>query len=108
MKLMARMQDEAQIADAMRADERAAVHDFGDALQAGGDLDVIDCGVDRWKRAQDALRLHAGFKRRVPLGIERFGLGHAARHPEQDEAVGPRRDLRAARQEARFRSGQRG
>ena len=47
VKLMARMQDEAQIADAVRADERAAVHDLGDALQARGDLDVVDRRVDR-------------------------------------------------------------
>ena len=91
-----------------RADQRAAVHDFGDALQARGELDVVDRGVDRREGAQHPLRLQAGFERRVALRIEGFGLGHAAGHPEQDEAVGTRRDLRGAGEQARFGTGERG
>ena len=102
MELMPRMQNEPQIAHAVRANQRAAVHDFGDALQAGGDLDLIDGGVDRRERAQHALGFHARFKRRVALGIERFGLRHAASHPQQNQAIGARRDFRRAGQKPRF------
>ena len=35
-----------------------------------------------WKGAQHALGLHARFERRVRFRVERFGLRHAARHPQ--------------------------
>ena len=54
------------------------------------ELDVVDGGVDRRERAQHVLDVHARLKRRVALRVERFGLRHAAGHPEHDDRIGRR------------------
>ena len=97
---MPRVQDEAEIGTLEAADDRAAVHDAGDALQPLRDLDVVDRRVDRRKGAEDAVGPDPGGERRIAFRIEGFGLRHAARHPQHDERVGrgrPRRALRLDR-----------
>ena len=85
---MARVQDEAQVGGVERADDRPAVDHARDLLEPGGELDVVDRGVDRRERAQDVLDVDARLERRVPLRVEGFGLGHAAGHPEHDDGIG--------------------
>ena len=86
--LMARMQNEAEVARRVGADQRGAVHDLRDLFQALREFDVVHGGVDRRERGQDLVGRQAGFVRRVALGIERLGVRHAAGHPEDDDGVG--------------------
>ena len=88
LKLVARVQNEAQVAGPVGADQRAAVQDARDLLQALRNLYAIHRGLDRRKRAQHAIRFQARFIGCVALGVEGFGLRHAAGHPQQDDGVG--------------------
>ena len=60
--LVPRVQNEAQVADAVRADQRAAIHDLRDVLQTLRDLDVIDHRVDTREGAEHALDGKPGSK----------------------------------------------
>jgi hypothetical protein len=82
------MEDEPEIAGGVGADEGAAVHDLGEAFEAGGELDAIDAGGDGREGGQDAARVETLFEGGVTLGIEGFGMGHAAAHPEDDDGIG--------------------
>ena len=86
--LMARVEDEAEVGGLEGADQRAAVHDLGDAFQALRDFDVVDGGVDGGEGAEDAFGADAGLEGGVAFGVEGFGLRHAAGHPEDDDGVG--------------------
>ena len=95
--LMPRVQDEAEIGGVERADDRSAVDDAADLFQPLRELDVVDGGVDRRERAQHVLDVHARLERRIALRIERFGLRHAAGHPENDHRIGRRLAARPGR-----------
>src|SRR5436305_1666114 len=88
MILVSRMQNKAEIRALKRADYSASVDNASNALQALRELDVIDCGIDTRKGAQYFFGAHAGFERRVSLGVEGLGLRHSTRHPENDHRVG--------------------
>ena len=88
--LMARVQDVAEIGRLERADDRAAIHHAGDALEPLRDLDVVDGGIDAGERAQHALGANTRLERRIALRIERLGLRHATGHPEHDDGIGGR------------------
>jgi hypothetical protein len=85
---MPRVQDEPEIARLVGADQRCAVHHFGDIFQSLADLDVVNDGVDLRERAEDLLRLKALLERGVTLGVERLGVRHSAGHPQHDDRVG--------------------
>lgn len=91
--LVPRVKDEPQITRGVRTDQRTQVHHPGDLLEPFGELDVIDAAVDRLEGAQHPLGLEAFFKGGVSLGIKRFGVGHAAGHPENDYGIGGRGQL---------------
>ena len=57
--LMPGMQDEAEVAGGVAADDRAAIDDATDALEALRELDVVDGRVDGGKRAQAPGRARA-------------------------------------------------
>ena len=82
------MENETKIARGVAADKAAAIHHGGHFFEAFGKFDIIDCGVDARKRAEDAVRFEAFFVRRVALWIECFSMSHAATHPENDHGVG--------------------
>ncbi len=84
------MEDEPEIGGHERSDHRAAIHDAADLLEPLRELDVVDRGIDRRKRAEHLLDPYAWRERRVALGIEGLGLGHAAGHPQHDDRVGRR------------------
>src|SRR6266545_4904250 len=84
-----------EIADTMRSDERTAVHHACDSLQALRNLDVVHRRVDVREGAEYAVRFQAALEWRVLLRVESLGLGHATGHPQQDEGVGLRLNLRS-------------
>src|SRR3954471_10468873 len=86
--LMTRMEDKSQIARGVTANERSAIHYCGHLFQALRKLDVIDGGINRWKSAEHLVRIQSGFVRRVALGIEGFGVGHASAHPKDNDGIG--------------------
>src|SRR3954469_14793597 len=90
---MSRVQDETEVGGVERADDGSAIDHAGNLLQSLREFDVVDRRIDRWKRTEHVGDVHAGSERRVALRIERFGLGHAAGHPQDDDGVGSRRDL---------------
>ncbi len=61
-----------------------------------------------WEGAQHAFGLHPGFEGRVALGVEGFGLGHAAGHPEDDDGVGGGRNFSAGLRQQRLAPCERG
>ena len=95
--LMPRVQDVAQVGQHVRPDQRRPIHHAGNVLQPLANLDVVDNRVDRRKRAHHLFDRQPDFKRLIPLGIERLGRGHAARHPQQDARVGFRDRMLDAR-----------
>ena len=88
MVLVPRVEDEAEIACPVGADERPAIDDGAQALEPCRELDVIDGGVDRGEGAEHLIGLQAARERRVALRVERLRVGHAAGHPQDDERVG--------------------
>src|SRR4051794_8194951 len=86
--LVTRVQDETQISSVEGTNHRAAIDRAPDLFETLRELDVVDGGVDLRKRAQHVFDANARRKRRVALRIERFGLRHAAGHPQYDDGVG--------------------
>lgn len=86
--LMAGMKDEAQVAGGVRADQRRAIHHAGDVFKALGEFDIVDDGIDLREGAEDLVGFDAAFEGGVTFRIERFSVGHAAGHPENDDGVG--------------------
>ena len=70
------------------ADEGAAVHHFGEFLEAFGEIDSADRGGDGGKSAADVGDGEAFSEGLVVLGVEGVGCGHASGHPDEDAAVG--------------------
>jgi hypothetical protein len=91
--LVARMENESEIAGGVRADECGAIHHAGDVFQALSEFNVVHDRVDLWERGENLIGFEAGFESGVTLWIERFGMGHAASHPEDDDGVGGRCDF---------------
>ena len=87
VKLMPRMQDEAEIRGLERANQRSAVHHLRDALEPLRDLDVVHHRVDRRKRAEDSLGPHSRLEGRISLRVECLGLRHSAGHPQDDDGI---------------------
>ena len=54
--LVPRVQDEAEVGGGEAADDGAAIDDAADLLEAGGELDVIDGGVDGREGAEHLIR----------------------------------------------------
>ncbi len=86
--LMPRVEDEAKVRGVERPDDRAAVDDAGNLLEALRELDVVHGGGDGGKRAEHFLAGHARLERRVVLRVECLGLRHAAGHPQHDDGIG--------------------
>ncbi len=86
--LMAGVKDEAEVGGLEGADDRAAIDDFADALEAGGKLDGIDGGIDLREGAEDLIGADARGERRVAFGIPGFGLRHTTGHPDDDDGIG--------------------
>ena len=87
--LMARVQDEAEVAGGVGADQRAAVHDRGDPFSRPSEILMLSTAVSIVREgAEDVPGLEALLEWRVSLGVERFGVRHAAGHPEHDDGVG--------------------
>ena len=84
---MPRVEDAAEIRLDMRANQGGAVHELGDFLQAFADPHAIERGGNRVECAEHLVHGEAFLEGLVGFRIERFGTGHAARHPEQDAAV---------------------
>src|SRR4051812_38456448 len=78
MVLMLRMQDMTQIADTVCTNQRSAIHHLRYPLQSFGDLDVIDCRIDRIEGAEDLRTAHSWLERSLLLRIEGLGLRHPA------------------------------
>ena len=93
MVLVPRMENLPQVARHVRADQRAAVEDGGDLLQPLRDADIVDRRRDRGKGAQHPVRFEPFIKGDVALRVERLGVGHAAGHPQEHDAIGRRRDF---------------
>ena len=93
MVLVPRVENLPHVAGHVRADQRAAVEDGSDLLEPLRNADIVDDRRDRRKRAQHLVGGEPLFKRRVAFRVERLGVGHAAGHPQDDEAVGRRRDF---------------
>ena len=70
------------------ADEGAAVHHFGEFLEAFGEIDPADGGGDGGESAADVGDGEAFSKGLVVFGVEGVGCGHASGHPDEDAAVG--------------------
>ncbi len=107
VELMTRMKDKTKIADAMRSDQRAAVHHLSDPFQALGELYAVNHRIDARKCAEHQVRFEPALVRRVALGVERLGLRHAACHPQQDHAVGARRNFGRRGDQPRLAAGKR-
>ncbi len=90
--LMARVEDEAEIARGIAADQRPAVHHPGEALQTLGEADAVHGRVDGRERAEHLLGPQAALEWGVPLRVEGFGVRHPTAHPQDDQGVGGRRD----------------
>ena len=86
--LVARVQNEPEVAGLVGADERAAIHHRANFLEPLGQLDVIHRRVDRREGAEHLAGREAFLERRVALGVKRLGVGHTAAHPEDDHAIG--------------------
>ena len=101
--LMPRMEDKAEIARGVGADQGAAIHHPGQFLQALGELDSIDDRRNRRKRAENGRGLHPLLVGNIALGVKRLGRGHAAGHPEDDQPVGGGGDFFERRSAPQFR-----
>ncbi len=88
VKLVSRVEDEAEVGGLEGADDGAAIDDTADAFETLGELDVVDGGIDRGEGAENLLGADSGGEGRVALGVEGFGLRHAAGHPDDDHGVG--------------------
>src|SRR5947209_7906472 len=86
--LMAGVEDEAEVAGGIGADQGAAIHDGSDFFETLSEFDVVDRGIDRRERAEKSARRHAFLERSVTLWIEGFGVSHAAAHPEDNYRIG--------------------
>jgi len=91
--LVAGMKNETEISGGVGADERGAIHHAGDIFEALSKFDVIDVRVDLRKGGEDLIGFETGFERGVAFGIESFGMGHAASHPQDDDGVSGWRDF---------------
>src|SRR5256885_412884 len=83
-----RVENETEVAGGVGTDQRGAVHHAGKVFESLSEFDVVDDCVDLRKGAEDLIGSQAGFEGGVAFGIERFGMGHAACHPENDDSVG--------------------
>ena len=79
--LVAGVKDKAKVSGGIGADERSPVHYACDVFEALGEFDIIDDGIDLRESAEDLIGFDAALERGVALGVEGFGMGHAASHP---------------------------
>ena len=93
MVLVARVENEAEVAGLVGADQRTSIHHVADFFQALGQLDVVNRSIDCRESAEDLVGRQALFVGDVALGIECLGGGHAAAHPEHNDRVGRCLDL---------------
>ena len=81
MILMARVQNEAEVADAVRAKEDSSIENPGRLLEALGHLHAVEHGGNRREGGEHTIALEARFIGRIEFWIEGLGLCHSARHP---------------------------
>ena len=87
MKLVPRMEDEAQIPGGVSSDQRAAVDDAANSLQTLSELYLIHRCINLRKGAQHVARLDAFLECGVALGIESFCVRHAPGHPQHNDSI---------------------
>ena len=92
--LVARVEDEAEVAGLEGLDERAVVHDLGDVGHPFGDLQSVHAGGDGLEGGVDGLGFHALLEGRVLLHVPDFGGRLSAGHPEDDDRIGGGLELR--------------
>src|ERR1051326_1339882 len=89
--LVPRVENETEIASGIGTNQRGAVHHAGDIFKALREFDVVHDRVDLREGAEDLVGFNAAFEGSITFRIESFGVGHTARHPQDDDGIGSRR-----------------